>query len=109
MIVYLFVTLKSHDCNKMLQLSKSFHIALLMISYIQPFEDGNRRTARMLVNAVLAAGNCCPLSWRTVDETEYKKASVVFYETLSARYFKELFIEQCVFAQEEYFPLSAPG
>jgi len=93
----------------MLQLSKSFHIALLMISYIQPFEDGNRRTARMLVNAVLAAGNCCPLSWRTVDETEYKKASVVFYETLSARYFKELFIEQCVFAQEEYFPLSAPG
>lgn len=79
-------------------------ITLLMISYIQPFEDGNKRTARMLTNAVLAAGNCCPLSWRTVDETEYKKASVVFYETLSARYFKQLFIEQCLFAGEEYFP-----
>lgn len=79
-------------------------IALLMISYIQPFEDGNKRTARMTANALLAAGNCCPLSWRTVDENDYKKATIVFYECHSARFFKELFVEQCRFAVEEYFP-----
>jgi len=35
---------------------------LVGISYIQPFEDGNKRTARLLCNAILLASNCAPLS-----------------------------------------------
>ncbi len=78
-------------------------VAMIMISYIQPFEDGNKRTSRLLGNALLFAHNICPLSFRSIDEAEYKKAVILFYEQNSARYFKELFIDQFKFANENYF------
>ena len=65
-----------------------------MLSYIQPFEDGNKRTSRILANAILLSENYCPLSYRSVDDVEYKKAIVLFYEQNSAEYFKRIFIEQ---------------
>lgn len=76
---------------------------VIIISYIQPFEDGNKRTGRILANAILLANNYCPLSYRSVDEAEYKKAVVIFYENNSLTYFKELFIEQFKFAVDKYF------
>ena len=51
---------------------------ILMISYIQPFEDGNKRTSRLLGNAVLLSGDICPLSYRSINEADYKKAVVLF-------------------------------
>ena len=76
--------------------------AIVMISYIQPFTDGNKRTSRLLGNALLMADNICPLSFRSVDETEYKKSLIIFYEQNNLRSFKELFIEQFKFAVENY-------
>lgn len=78
-------------------------VATFMISYIQPFEDGNKRTARLISNGILIANNICPLSFRGVDNIEYKKGLILFYEQNSARYFKELFIKQFEFAVNEYF------
>src|SRR3989338_8990748 len=75
----------------------------LMISYIQPFEDGNKRASRLLGNAILLANNTCPLSYRSINEADYKKAVIIFYEQNSARFFKELFIEQFKFAVSNYF------
>ena len=77
--------------------------AVLLISYIQPFEDGNKRTARLLGNAILLANNYCPLSYRSVDEKDYKKATLLFYEQNSALFFKELFIQQFDFSVKNYF------
>jgi len=53
-------------------LEKAF-LAVVLISYIQAFEDGNKRTARMFSNAILLAYNSIPLSYRIVDVEEYKK------------------------------------
>jgi len=78
-------------------------LALLLITYIQPFEDGNKRTARMMANAILLANKICPISFRSIDEADYKKAVILFYEQNSARFFKELFIEQFEFAVKHYF------
>lgn len=78
-------------------------ITVIMISYIQPFEDGNKRTGRILANAILYAHDYCPLSYRSVNETEYKKAVILFYENNSLDYFKELFINQFNFAVDKYF------
>ena len=78
-------------------------IAVLMIAYIQPFEDGNKRTSRILGNALLLANNYCPLSYRSVDEIEYKKAIILFYEQNNASYFKKLFVEQFRQAVNKYF------
>lgn len=78
-------------------------ITVIMISYIQPFEDGNKRTGRILANAILYANGYCPLSYRSVDEIEYKKAVIIFYENNSVDYFKKLFVNQYKFAVEKYF------
>lgn len=79
----------------------------LLIAYIQPFNDGNKRTSRLTGNAILMANNCCPLSFRSIDELEYKKAVILFYEQNNISYFKELFIEQYRFAVENYFSSGA--
>jgi Fic family protein len=83
-------------------IEKAF-LAVMLISYIQPFEDGNKRTARMFSNAILLAHNSIPLSYRIIDVEEYKKASVLFYEINNISYFKKIFIEQFEDAVKNYF------
>lgn len=78
-------------------------LALLLLSYIQPFMDGNKRTARITSNALLIANGYCPLSFRTVDSIDYKKAMLIFYEQNNLHAFKQIFIDQYEFAVKEYF------
>ncbi len=78
-------------------------LALVLVSYIQPFMDGNKRTARIVSNAILINDNYCPLSFRTVDSIDYKKAMLLFYEQNNIHSFKEIFIEQYRFAVDTYF------
>lgn len=77
-------------------------LAIVGISYIQPFEDGNKRTSRLIGNAILLAHKCAPLSYRSVDENIYREAMLVFYELNSLVPFKKIFIEQYVFSAENY-------
>ncbi|MDP2708511.1 MAG: Fic family protein [bacterium] len=77
-------------------------VALLGIGYIQPFEDGNKRTSRLMANAILLAHGLAPLSYRSIDETEYREAMLAFYELNSAMPFKKIFIEQYDFAARNY-------
>ena len=78
-------------------------LALVLLSYIQPFTDGNKRTARIGSNAILIAWGYCPLSFRTVDSIDYKKAMLMFYEQNNIAAFKQIFIEQYEFAVKNYF------
>jgi len=77
-------------------------IAILGESYLQPFDDGNKRTARVLSNGLLLREGYAPLSYRSVDEQDYKEACLIFYEQNSIEPFKKLFIEQYVFAATNY-------
>lgn len=81
---------------------KSF-LSLVLLSYIQAFEDGNKRTARLTSNALLLAYNSVPISYRAVSEIEYKKANIIFYEQNNLWYFKQVFISQYEFAVRNYF------
>ena len=78
-------------------------LTLLLLSYIQPFLDGNKRTARITSNAILIANDYCPLSFRSIDSIDYKKAMLIFYEQNSLYAFKQIFMEQFEFAVKEYF------
>lgn len=78
-------------------------LILLLISYIQPFMDGNKRTARIVSNAILMNYKHCPISFRTVDSLDYKKAMLLFYEQNNISRFKEVFINQFEFAVNTYF------
>jgi len=93
-------------CNLINKKSSVFEkalMALVLISYIQPFMDGNKRTARIVSNAILMNEKYCPLSFRTVDSIDYKKAMLLFYEQNNISYFKEIFINQFEFAVHTYF------
>ncbi|MBU1085017.1 MAG: Fic family protein [Candidatus Beckwithbacteria bacterium] len=74
-----------------------------LVAYLQPFMDGNKRTSRMLGNAILLAHDHFPLSFRNIDENEYKQALVLFYETNNLHHLKRLILEQYQFALSEYF------
>lgn len=78
-------------------------IASFMIAYLQPFVDGNKRTARMLSNAVLLTHDYFPLSYRNVDVNEYKKTIIAFYEQNNLYHLKNIFSGQLDFALTNYF------
>lgn len=93
-------------CQKVKETENIFEKAvmlILLIAYIQPFVDGNKRTSRLSGNAILQSFNSCPLSYRSMDDVEYKKAVLLFYEQNNISYFKELFLKQFEFAVGNYF------
>ena len=55
-----------------------------------------------MANALLMAHDCAPLSYRSVDETEYREAMLVFYELNSIVAFRKIFIGQYDFAARNY-------
>jgi Fic family protein len=78
-------------------------LLLVLLSYIQAFDDGNKRTARIVSNACLIHNKHCPISFRTIDSVEYKKAMILFYEQNNISAFKSIFIDQFEFAVKTYF------
>jgi len=78
-------------------------LALVLLSYIQAFTDGNKRTARIVSNGILIANGHCPISFRTMDSIDYKKAMLMFYEQNNIAAFKRIFIDQFLFAVKTYF------
>ncbi len=93
-------------CDLINSKNNGFEKALLtvaLVSYIQPFEDGNKRTGRMISNALLIAYKACPLSYRSIDSLDYKKAMLLFYEQNNLSTFKKIFIEQNEFGVRNYF------
>lgn len=77
-------------------------LAFTYICYLQPFNDGNKRTGRILANAILYAHDSFPLSLRAVDVNTYKLAILAFYELGILGNTKQVFIEQAKFAAENY-------
>ena len=78
-------------------------IIMSVLAYIQPFADGNKRTSRMLANAILVAFDYYPISYRAVDEVDYKHAIISFYEQNSLLEIKKILLAQYKFAIENYF------
>ncbi len=78
-------------------------LVLVLLSYIQAFMDGNKRVARLTSNAILIAHGYCPLSFRSVESIDYKKAMLIFYEQNNISAFKKIFMEQFEFAVKSYF------
>lgn len=76
---------------------------LVLLPYLQPFADGNKRTSRLMANAALLAHGLPPLSYRSIDEQAYKGALILFYEQGALANFRDLFVEQVRFAAANYF------
>lgn len=50
------------------------------LAYLQPFEDGNKRTSRLAANIPLMLYNCAPLSFLDVDVQDHARAMLGVYE-----------------------------
>jgi DNA-binding transcriptional ArsR family regulator/fido (protein-threonine AMPylation protein) len=61
------------------------------LAYLQPFEDGNKRTSRLSGNLPLMLANCAPLSFLDVEPTDYALAMLGVYEKLDVTLAVELF------------------
>ena len=84
-------------------LLRSSLLALVLLSYISGIFGWKQTYCRITSNAILIANGYCPISFRTVDSIDYKKAMLIFYEQNNIAAFKKIFIEQFEFAVKTYF------
>jgi hypothetical protein len=63
----------------------------LHLAYLQPFEDGNKRSSRLGANLPLLLYNCAPLSFLDVEPADYALAMLGFYEQHNPALAVELF------------------
>ena len=75
---------------------------LLFLSYLQAFEDGNKRVARISANIPLIRANFCPNSFIETDENDYKLALRCFYETQETLPMVEVFMDSYIKSSERY-------
>lgn len=68
---------------------------LIHIPYLQPFEDCNKRTARLLCNIPLLSNGILPVSWSEVNQLNYTDATLCVYEKNSTYGLCEVFVDAC--------------
>ncbi|MCL2110117.1 Fic family protein [Microgenomates group bacterium] len=73
-----------------------------LIIYLQPFADGNKRTARMTANAVLLAYDIAPISYRNIDELYYKKAAILIDEQHNFYHYCRIMLDSLIFSLDNY-------
>ncbi len=66
--------------------------ALVQLSYMQAFEDVNKRTARLVANIPLIKKNLRPLSFTDVDNGAYVKSLIGVYERNDVSLFRDLYL-----------------
>ena len=65
---------------------------LIHISYLQPFSDVNKRTARLSANIPQIKGNLVPLSFNDVEREDYTSAIIAIYELQDVRPLLDLYV-----------------
>ncbi len=66
---------------------------LTQISYLQPFIDVNKRTARLMSNLPLIQSGLCPVSFYGMDDQAYIKGLIAYYEINSPSLIKAAYID----------------
>lgn len=68
---------------------------LIHIPYLQPFEDCNKRTSRLLCNIPLLSQGILPVSWAEVAPRDYTDSLLCVYEKNSTFGMCDVFVEAC--------------
>ncbi len=66
--------------------------SIVHLSYLQAFEDVNKRTARLVANVPLVRENLRPLSFTDVDQGAYVKSLLVVYEKTDISLIRDLYL-----------------
>lgn len=76
--------------------------SLAQLSYMQAFEDVNKRTARLTANIPLIKVNLRPLSFFDVEQEAYVKALLGVYEKIDISLLKDLYLWAYQRSSEKY-------
>jgi len=88
--------------NQSVQVLEKAVAANLLMAFLQPFSDGNKRTSRMLGNAILLSCDYIPISFVNTAKEDYIKAILYFYEKQNPVFFKQLFLNELNNSFREY-------
>lgn len=75
---------------------------LVHLPYLQPFEDCNKRTARVACNIPLLKGGVIPMSWMDVDHRAYIEGTIGVYERNNVSLLAEVFVAGYIRASERF-------
>ena len=64
---------------------------MLQIPYLQPFIDVNKRTGRIASNIPLLGNMLCPFLFYGIDDDEYLKGMIAFYELNTPKVMQETY------------------
>lgn len=71
---------------------EQFFFALVQLSYLQAFEDVNKRTTRLVANISLIKQNLQPLSFVDVNKKDYALSLLGIYEKNDVSLLRDLFV-----------------
>lgn len=66
--------------------------ALVHLSYLQPFEDGNKRTSRVMANLPLMKANLCPISFLGTSDQAYIAGVLGVYEMNRTELLRDVYV-----------------
>lgn len=92
-------------CNKARLIQNPFEqsfFLLVHIAYLQGFVDVNKRTSRLSANIPLIKHNYVPLSFNSVDTTEYITALLAIYELNNTALLEDIYIRSYLHTCELY-------
>jgi fido (protein-threonine AMPylation protein)/DNA-binding transcriptional ArsR family regulator len=92
-------------CDKAVQIADPFEQALFtmaMISYLQPFMDGNKRTSRLCMNIPLLKRSLAPFSFTDINRRDYTFALLAFYERGRIDFLAKVFADTYVRSAPRY-------
>jgi Fic family protein len=68
---------------------------LVHLPYLQPFDDCNKRVARLCTNIPLLRNGILPISWLDVNKDEMELGLAAVYEQQDPRILAEVYVQAC--------------
>ena len=78
---------------------------MALVSYLQPFQDGNKRTSRLCMNIPLLAKSLAPFSFAQVNRRDYVFGLLAFYERGRHDFLADVFFDTYVRSAPKYVEL----
>jgi Fic family protein len=75
---------------------------LVHLPYLQPFEDCNKRTSRVICNIPLLRKGVAPMSWLDVDRADYNLGLIGIYERNNTSLLAEVFVDGYMHSTERF-------
>ena len=71
------------------------HFLLVHLPYLQPFDDCNKRVARLAANIPLMRNGILPISWMDVNQTDMEVGLAAVYEQQDTKLLSEVYVQAC--------------